>query len=302
MDPSPAKGVSRVDIGLYAAAGVAAAVGWLVHRIAFGEPILPVDDAYITLHNALSFWQPDLAYPETPPLVGSTSGWHTLLIALAALALAPTSASYAMAGAAMVVYALGVVHLARALDLDRWLVLPMVAAGLLVGDLPHHLFNGLETGLALAALTWTLALWCSPASTRRDAALAVLCGQLPWIRPELAAVAAMAIGTQLLTREDRRVAGPRMVGLAIASGLPWLIAYFVATGGPISSTARVKARWFTEFCAPVDVRLARTGTHLLEFTGRVGVLSLGLLFAWRSAAGRAAPTRRSGTPTAARGS
>jgi len=62
----------------------------------------------------------------------------------------------------------------------------VVAIGLGTGYTIHHLLNGLETGLALAGVTWSVVLARSAPHSRL---LPVLCGLLPFIRPELGVLA-----------------------------------------------------------------------------------------------------------------
>src|SRR5689334_12266347 len=70
-----------------------ACLGWLLHSLWMGTPVFPVDDAYITLHNAQALHQGyDLNFPGTPALVGSTSVLHTALVSALLYVLPPLRA------------------------------------------------------------------------------------------------------------------------------------------------------------------------------------------------------------------
>ena len=54
-----------------------------LHRALLGSPVFPVNDAYITLHNAqVLHWGHDPNYPGTPALAGATSAVHLALVVL----------------------------------------------------------------------------------------------------------------------------------------------------------------------------------------------------------------------------
>jgi hypothetical protein len=58
---------------LYVAAAALVLAAAVAHRAFFGPPILPMDDAYITLHNAQVVWAGrDPNYPGTSALAGAT--------------------------------------------------------------------------------------------------------------------------------------------------------------------------------------------------------------------------------------
>src|SRR3982074_3352560 len=48
-----------------------------------GAPVFPVDDAYITAHNAqVLHWGQDPNFADSPALAGATSPFHLALVAL----------------------------------------------------------------------------------------------------------------------------------------------------------------------------------------------------------------------------
>ncbi len=266
----------RILVGLGAAA---AASGCALHAWAFGTGVLPVDDAYITLENARAMWAPSVAWPGVPPLSGATSGWHTALVAAALAAWEGPTASYAAGAVAVILYAAGLVRLALNLGVDRRLVLVLAAVGALAGDLPHQLFNGLETGLALAAVAWTFALWSAERTPGRDVGLGALCGQLAWVRPELALLGAAVVGSELAERSDRRQVARRVVLPAALGAAPWAALYALQTGQPLPGTASAKAHWFAEYCLPLSTRLERAARAVGGFGAEVGLPLVGLALA-----------------------
>ena len=104
----------EIDRTLYAAVTFLVLLAALLHRILLGSPVFPVDDAYITLHNAqVLHWGHDPNFAGTPALAGATSAVHLALVALLMFALSPPVALWAALWMATLAYALGLVQLAR---------------------------------------------------------------------------------------------------------------------------------------------------------------------------------------------
>jgi hypothetical protein len=217
------------------------------------EPVFPVDDAYITQHNALALLRgTDRQFPESTPLHGATSLLHTLLVAAFAIPLSPDWALYCATWFSIGLYAWGLLELCKSLHLDVFRAFLLLASAACFGRSPHQLTNGLETGLTLAAVAWTLAL-----ETRKDALEhgkgAALLGALPFIRPELAAFS----GLCLLARTIRRfyVARSTLVSGVCRDAayfsivfLPLLGTLWAVTGSVVPSTIGAKKLFFAEGC------------------------------------------------------
>lgn len=207
----------------------------------FVRPSLPLDDAYITLHNARTLLAggADPVYAGSTALTGATSAVHLTLIAILGLAIPLELASKLVTLAAILLYAAGLIVLLRRLQCPPVARAVLLIAGLMVGYMPYHLLNGLESGLAVAAIVWGLALIDSKW-------LPLLCGTMPFVRPELAFLAAPLFFYRCwLDRRDLR----RLVfngALALAAALPWLILYTVYTGWPIPNTGGAKVAFFAE--------------------------------------------------------
>lgn len=164
-----------------------------VQMLAEPVPVFPVDDAYITLHNAeVLHWGHDPNYAGTPALAGATSPFHLALVAALLFIFQPLWALNVAAWLGVLAFALGIARLARAQSAPPGAAFLLVVAGLLCARVPHQLMNGLETGWAMAGVTWALAFACEEGA-HCAMALAVLCGTLPFLRPELAALSLLLL-------------------------------------------------------------------------------------------------------------
>ncbi|PJI90716.1 hypothetical protein BDW16_4063 [Sphingomonas koreensis] len=207
----------------------------------FARPGLPLDDAYITLHNARTLLAggTDPVYAGSTALTGATSAIHLVLIAILGLAMPLELASKFVTLAAILLYAAGLIVLLRRLQCPPAARAILLITGLMVGYMPYNLLNGLESGLAVAAIVWGLVLIDSKW-------LPLLCGTMPFVRPELAFLAAPLFFYRCwLDRRDLR----RLVtngALALAAASPWLIFYTVYTGWPIPNTGGAKVAFFAE--------------------------------------------------------
>ncbi|MDB4927949.1 MAG: putative rane protein [Myxococcaceae bacterium] len=280
-------GSQRWWYGAVALLGLALAA-W--HARSLGRPVFPVDDAYITLHNALALGAGrDPNFAGVSPLVGATSSAHLAFVALLCLALPPLWALFAAAWLAAIAYALGVLRMAflhRASPLQSVLLL---LAAVVVGRVPHQLMNGLETGLTLAAMVWTLNLADEPGRRR---AAAVACGVLPFLRPELGAFSApVLLVVMLRRRRDDPSTSPlrgaaESLALALLGALPWLLWNRLGVGAFLPSTVLAKRAFFSEGCLPPAVKWDWIKGSIADFLRQVGVLSRALLLGLVSPLGR----------------
>lgn len=267
-------------------------VFWGGHRLVFGDPVFPVDDAYITIHNAQALVRgSDPNFPGVPALAGATSVVHTVLIAgLLPFATSPENASYLVAGLAVCLFAVGLVRLLRALDVSPWGAIAAAALGLTVSKMPHQLFNGLETGLALAGLTWAMALSLSPPSPWRRRLLPLVCAQLPFIRPELIVPSMLLLAWQVwetARAHPRRIpAVAHPLGLAAIGAAPWLFVHIASFGDVVPLTIDAKRLYFAEGCLNAMTKIRFCVTALGKFLGGLGFLCVGFGVLYRSWVGR----------------
>ncbi|MBL8600960.1 MAG: hypothetical protein JNK72_03455 [Myxococcales bacterium] len=254
--------------------------------------LFPIDDAYITLHNAVALAAGhDPNFAGVSPLVGSTSLAHLLWVRLFLTAFAPTAALFAASWVAIAGYAWGLVALARAHKLSPLLMALTVVFGVTAARTPHHLVNGLETGLALALFTWVLALGVddpeAPPSRARPLVWGALVGLMPFVRPELAVFSAGLVALRLWRRRRplRREGLFVLAGLALGAA-PILAWMHHATGAWVPATIAAKRVFFAEGCLPAALRHEwSTGASLL-MAATLGYASRGLVLAAFSPLGR----------------
>jgi hypothetical protein len=275
----------------FAKAVVAVAVGVFAVQdwFAADRPVFPVDDAYITLHNAVALWTGhDANYVGVSALTGSTSGVHVALVALLTSVFSPLRALWASLWIATALYLLGVVRLAQAHRTNGVVLGLLLASGILTGQVPHQLMNGLETGLALAATAWAFALFAEKESAR-PLAFPVLLGTLPFIRPELAILSALIVGH--LGYDLWRSGAPSRAFLKLAAFVtlgvaPWMILYWANTGYPGPNTMAAKQYFFAEGCMAAGHRWRAVEQNLGDFGATLSALAAAALFCLQSRTGR----------------
>lgn len=225
---------------LLTAATVAFVMLMLASPIAF-----PLDDAYITIHNAQALLAGADRNYHTPALAGATSLVHLLLVAISIGLSAPLTGSFLVSGVAILLYALGLARLTFQQGGTVILAVTMTTLGLFIGFAPLQLLNGLETGLAMAAVTWALIFALQPEPSK---ALPLLCSVLPYIRPELGGLSLLLMLRQCAIRLAVRNTSAMLTDCAVclAGAAPWLIWQWTATASFIPLTATAKRAFFAE--------------------------------------------------------
>ena len=271
------------------------AAAMLFHVCTVRTPVFPVDDAYITLHNAqVLHWGHDPNFGNTPALAGATSPAHLAMVALLMFLLPPLWALDAAAWLGCLAFAVGIARLARAHGMPPGPTFLLVIAGLLAARAPQQLMNGLETGWAMAGVTWALAL-ASDERPARPTALAAVCGLLPFLRPELAALSALLLPLPAWrawksgnSPRESLMLMLRCGGVALAAAAPWLAWQFAATGSIIPATIVAKRYYFAESAVSAEVKWAwviGSFTALMLACGPLAAAALALPF---TAVGRVA--------------
>lgn len=266
---------------------LAARVVHTLWQLRGGAPVFPVDDAYITLHNAqVLHWGRDPNYAGTPALAGATSPVHLALVAALMYVLPPLWALDASLWIGVLLYALGLVRLARVHGFPAPAAFLFALAGLLVALTPHQLLNGLETGLALASVAWALGFAQEPGRAGRWA-LPALCGLMPLLRPELIVLSVLLLA---LHAYRLRRAGWRAIlgalGIAALCAIPWVLWVWASTGSPTPATVGAKRAWFAEAHLPFALKRYWVQSQLDLFAHHFGLVSLGALFLVRTWTGR----------------
>jgi hypothetical protein len=276
------------------ATGFACLVGMTVIGVAIGvdlsEPVFPVDDAYIVIHNAKALLDGyDLNFPGVSPLRGATSAVHLLAVAALSLVMPILWASFTMSIAAATLFVIGLIRLAQLHGANRPQIGLFVVAAATAGHISHQTFNGLETGLAMAVLVWLMVFFETPGS-ERGWRIPALAGLMPWIRPELAAVSGAIVGMQLFRQWRARDRQPPRylwtLGIAAMCFVPIALWYWVETGAPFPSTIRAKAAYFAQSCYTTEEKLRTMskvgGIFLTDF----GLMTVGALLLPFSTLGR----------------
>ena len=119
-----------------------------------------------------------------------TSVVHVVLLAVLGLAMPMPWAQAVIACLAFVLYVSGVFRLGRVHGLENAWAASVAALGVISGMAITQLANGLETGLAMAAVTWWMVMF-RDATPKRTWHYALL-GIVPFIRPELGALSIFA--------------------------------------------------------------------------------------------------------------
>lgn len=304
---SAAPNTRRRDAGWnslpYVAAALLVLLAWIGYRKAFPVPVFPMDDAYIVIHNAqvlLSGNDPN--YAGASPLSGATSVVHLALVTELMRFLSPLSALSASLWGAALLYALGLVRLARVNGAGRTISFLVAVLGLAAGEAPHQLVNGLETGLMLAAVTWILTLLPCPAFSSPSASntqapsrlLPVLCGTLPFIRPDLLPLALIFLGLQTawhwrLRRNLADFLRRAGIDLAVACvfALPWAVWSDAENGSVFPLTLSAKRFFFAQAGWPAAIKARLVLKGLYRFAADLGLMTIFAVFLAATWTGRA---------------
>ena len=255
-------------------AGLAAALFVMITAV-YGHPVLPLDDAYITVHDAQALMLHgghDPNYLGVSPLDGETSLVHLALVAWF-VPLGGQWASYLVSWLAILAYVLGVIRLARVFNLGRVGMGLIVAMAVTTGAMGYQLLNGLETGLAMATGVWLLAL---AIERRHLVGFGLLCGVAPFVRPELGVLALLLIGAvgweQIRARDFHGLS--RVLIAALIGAAPWLLWSWFATGDILPATLSAKAAWFAEQGLPATTKRHYFWLAFWNFGRQIGPLLL----------------------------
>jgi hypothetical protein len=215
-----------------------------IHHI-IGGSYFPNDDAFIALHNAQVLWSgSDPSYHGVPALVGATSGVHLALLMLFESIIHPDTTALFVLGAVIgAVYLLGLYVAFTNVGCSHTEATVLTLAGLAFGGSLFQLLNGLDTGLAMAAIAWNIAFITGGKSKRW---LPLLCGVMFFVRPELAFLSLGSMAIVLADRELPRNSKLEALLLCALGALPFLLWYWIDTGSPIPSTISAKTYFFAE--------------------------------------------------------
>jgi hypothetical protein len=264
-------------------AGVA--VGFSI-ALAIAYPLTPrlarLDDAYIALHSARVVLSGQDPIFGVAGLVGATSpAYVALLVGILRLGLGTGAAALRVANAVgLIAYAAAVWYLAGAAALTRIRRLALLAIALASGLVMVNLTNGMETGWAMATLTFLI----GAAYAGRLFPVACCAGLLPSLRPDLAPAAGLVMLYALAGRP--RTQQVRAVLLALIVGVPWVIWTRWDTGEWLPQTMRAKQLFYAAGCLPWTTKAISVFEQTVSGLVRLFPLSLGLIALWRDKLGR----------------
>ena len=249
--------------------------------------VFSFDDSYITARNAwlLAHGQMDSAY-NAPALTGSTSTLHTLLIAPFTLLLSPAKAGFVVMLLCAWLYAALAWLTCQRLQLGRYAIWGF-ALLMLAGFTPLHLFNGLDTALAMALVLAFLNL-LGATSVRSGLITALLVGLSLHVRTELLALALPVLALRLWDLRRARALGLPvpllMVLISILAATPLLLLVHAQMGSWLPQTWRAKELFYAETCVPLSARLMELGRNASLALFMLLPVSLGLFLPTRQRA------------------
>ena len=144
----------------YAPVVIALALAAAIYATLVVNPdiIFPLDDAYITIGNAELLIAGGIDNYDNESPTGATSLIHLILLACLAIVVPTPSANFILSMVSTGLYTFGLYRLLDRDNAGKFVPLFGTLVGLFAGNTWFQLMNGLETGLALAAITWALVL------------------------------------------------------------------------------------------------------------------------------------------------
>jgi len=241
-----------------------------------------LDDAYIALHSARVVLSGHDPIYQVPALVGVTSpAYVALLTAIIGAGVRAGSSALRLANAlGFVAYVSALLYLGQTVGLTPIRKAALIAIALASGFTLFHLTNGLETGWAMAVLTF--AIGCAYAE--RLVLVSICAGLLPFLRPDLAPAALLVLCAAAWGRPWRQQLSA--LGLALVVAAPWLLWMRVDTGSWLTQTIRAKQLFYAEGCLPWLKKTAVVAASFAACLGLLFPLSLGIASLGRSRLGR----------------
>ncbi|MEX0277761.1 MAG: hypothetical protein AB3N19_09605 [Ruegeria sp.] len=235
----------------------------------------PLDDAYITIGNVETFrsGQTDLYGNDGP--TGASSLIHFLALLLLSLIIDTPIASLLLSLLSGAFYAVGLWLLLRAVSTSRTVVAFGTITGLLAGNAWPQVLNGLETGMAMAAITWAFYF----RQTGKTTGLAVLIGTLPFVRPEFYVLSALMCISLTASRPFDRPLAVQLLCISAATYAVFALVSLFTLGGILPETAGAKEAYFAGKGEPLFYSLL-AALHAIPETGLILVF-VGLVFSPR---------------------
>jgi len=141
------------------------------------------------------------------------------------------------------------------------------------GPIIFQFANGLETGLAITALSWILILF-----SQREIRpyWYSLLWALPFIRPELIVIS-IFFTLQSIHRERHNLSAlSRPFSFSLIIALPMLILTWANTGNLLPTTINAKKIFFNEACQPFHAKIKLESLGIFAFLKTIGVFAFGV--------------------------
>lgn len=242
------------------------------------SPDFPLDDAYIVQHSVAGLLGlGEIRFHESTPLQGATSPAHVLLILVTSFFTGIPWAQFLMATLYFFLYTFAIYKLCHKNRVEEFWTYLIIFISVVAGFSFYHLFNGLETGLAMAAVLWVLYIFDPPESTTPQKHHFLLLGALPFIRPELAAFSLLFL-LSLCISSKPRVNRHQILTAALWSCLgtvPFLAFLHFFNGPLIPNTLNAKIFFFAEGCGPLKSKLDFVASAITGWVSSQGIAALG---------------------------
>lgn len=252
-------------------------------------PVYPIDDAYITLHNAeVLLTGIDKNYQNVSPLAGATSLIHLLLIAL----IMPVFGDWApwiIAWVSIVLFALAISKLAMLYKMPVQLSYCLLFVVFTNGLIWYQLLNGLETGLSMALIAWMIVLALEDRRQRSNKLLAVILGFSFFVRPEIIILSGLIFlwkcsdGFSGLSLFKKTI---DFYFYALLGFLPFALYMLYEIGSVVPLTIEAKKVYFAEGSGDFGYKFQVVLEGIRDFLLQIGFFSFGLLFLPLSNIGR----------------
>ncbi|WP_295467983.1 hypothetical protein [uncultured Pseudomonas sp.] len=233
----------------------------------------PLDDAYITQHSARSLWDWHDSKYGTPALSGVTSPLHAALIFASSLILPLWIAQVAIALFSFLLFNLACYEMGILAGLRSIQAMLIAILAMASGPIIFQFSNGLETGLAITALSWTLI-----AFSKREPSpyWYSLLWALPFIRPELIIVSIFFTLQSIYHKKDNigALCKPFIFSLLIA--LPVFLLTWANTGNYFPATINAKKIFFNEACQPFQAKIKLESLGVFAFLKTIGIFAFGV--------------------------
>ncbi|QTD45582.1 hypothetical protein [Ottowia testudinis] len=233
-----------------------------------------LDDAYIVEHSVKGILINDESrFIKSTPWEGVTSPVYVALVTSMSLVMPLQLAHWVVGVVSTLLLVSGWYLVFLRYSINPVASAVAVGTGIMAGMSFYQLNNGLETGLAMAAATWTLLALDYDVTPRWGY---ILAGVQFFIRPELAALSGIFFAIILA----RRSVGWKKGGIiALCSFAIPATFIFLLTGALVSNTLSAKTYFFAEGCRPDALKLNFALSAVSSFIGSLGVFSIGFVFA-----------------------